>query len=277
MQDMIQRARRKRLLEKSGPKVKLGMMRQLYIVLDMSDNMKLQDLKPSRLLCVSNLLEKFLEEFFHLNPISQIGLITTKNKRAELVSELAGNPRTHIEQLVKLSGKDTSGGMQSATSACSGEPSLQNSLELAMQTLRHMPPHATREVLVVIGSLTTCDPGDITVTIDNCKKANVRCSVISLAAEVRIYKELAKQTDGNFAVIMDDVHLRDLLHEHVQPPPSATGAEPGLVKMGFPSHASNDGSSSSALGLCMCHLDTKTGCKLSTAGFLCPQVRSKKG
>ncbi len=42
VQEMLQRARRKRLLEKSGPKVKLGMMRHLYIILDMSDNMKLQ-------------------------------------------------------------------------------------------------------------------------------------------------------------------------------------------------------------------------------------------
>ncbi len=235
----------------------------------------MQDLKPSRLLCAINLLEKFIEEFFHLNPISQIGLITTQNKRAELVSELAGNPRGHVDQLNVLSKKDLSGGAQSATSACSGEPSLQNSLELAMQTLRHMPPHATREILVVMGSLTTCDPGDIQETLEAAKKSNVRCSVISLAAEVRIYKELAKMTGGNFAVILDDVHLRDLLHEHVQPPPTASGAEPGLIKMGFPSHASHDESgsgSSSGLGLCMCHLDTKTGCKLSTAGYLCPQV-----
>ena len=138
------------MMEKSGHKVKLGMMRHLYIILDMSDNMKLQDMKPSRLLCVLNLLERFIEEFFHLNPISQIGLITTKNKRAELVSELAGNPKAHVEQLKVLAGKSKSGpsGSQAATSSCSGEPSLQNSLELALQTLKHMPAHATREVRV---------------------------------------------------------------------------------------------------------------------------------
>ena len=43
------------------------------------------------------------------------------------------------------SGTSTSNA-QAANSACSGEPSLQNSLELAMQTLKHMPAHATREV-----------------------------------------------------------------------------------------------------------------------------------
>ena len=30
---------------------------------------------------------------------------------------------------------------------------------------RHMPGHASREVMIVFGSLTTCDPGDITETI----------------------------------------------------------------------------------------------------------------
>ena len=29
---------------------------------------------------------------------------------------------------------------------------------------RHMPSHASREVLVIFGSLTTCDPGDIIET-----------------------------------------------------------------------------------------------------------------
>jgi len=30
---------------------------------------------------------------------------------------------------------------------------------------RHMPSHASREVLTVFGSLTTCDPGDILETV----------------------------------------------------------------------------------------------------------------
>jgi hypothetical protein len=49
--------------------------------------------------------------------------------------------------------------------ACSGEPSLQNALELALRSLRMLPSHASREILILMGSLTTCDPGDISVTI----------------------------------------------------------------------------------------------------------------
>ena len=98
-----------------------------------------KDLKPSRKICATKLFQEFVEEFFYLNPISQVGLVITRNKRAELISELAGNPRQHVESIRKLSQE---------TIECSGEPSLQNSLELTIQTLRHMPAHASREVTI---------------------------------------------------------------------------------------------------------------------------------
>lgn len=269
VQEMIQRARRKRMIEKSGAKIKLGMMRHLFIVLDMSDCMKLQDLKPTRMLCATKLVQDFIEEYFYLNPISQIGLIITRSKRAELISELAGNPRQHVENIKRLAQEE---------SECSGEPSLQNSLELTIQTLRNMPGHASREVLIITGSLTTCDPGDISTTISTCKSLNIRCSVIALCAEVRIYRELSRQTGGTYNVILDDVHLKDLLHAQLEPPPSTLGTEPTLIKMGFPCHTGDDSGDSTqgpGLGLCMCHLDTTSGCKLSTTGFLCPQCQAK--
>lgn len=43
------------------------------------------------------LLEDFIEEFFYQNPISQLGVIITRNKRAEKISDLAGNSRKHIK------------------------------------------------------------------------------------------------------------------------------------------------------------------------------------
>lgn len=49
--------------------------------------------------------------------------------------------------------------------ALSGEPSLQNTLELAERILKPLPGHASREILVLFGSLTTCDPGDINTTV----------------------------------------------------------------------------------------------------------------
>lgn len=93
------------------------------------------------------------------------------------------------------------------------------------------------QLVVIMGSLTTCDPGDIAKTLANCKQLNVRCSVISLAAEVRILKELTKVTGGEYGVILDDLHFRDLLYSHLEPPPTAATAEASLIKMGFPCHS----------------------------------------
>jgi len=249
-------------------------------------NTLMQDLRPTRLRCCVTLLERFLEEFASLNPISQTALVVTRAKRAELVSELAGNPRRHSAALRRLA---------EAANPTKGEPSLQNALNLALRGLRNMPPHASREVLVLMGSLTTCDPGDVEATVEECKKLNVRCSVISLAAEVRIYRHLTKRTGGDFHVILDDAHLKELLHTHLEPPPSAASAEASLIKMGFPSHTGHSGESGAAsgLGMCMCHLDTPSSAsvdgsgsgsgnanspaagKLSVSGFLCPQCGGK--
>lgn len=76
------------------------------------------------------------------------------NKRAEKISDLAGNYRKHVKSVQGLSKTNLI-----------GEPSLQNGLEMALKTLKLLPSHASREILVVMGSLTTCDPTDINTTI----------------------------------------------------------------------------------------------------------------
>jgi len=263
VQEIIQKARRKRLAERQG-KTKLGMMRHLYVLLDMSECMSTQDLKPTRLLCALKLLESFIDEYFYLNPISQLGLVTTSNKRAEKASEMTGNPRKHVEVVRNLANK-----------SCVGEPSLQNSLELVISTMKNMPVHASREVVVIMGSLTTCDPSDINKTISMAKQCKIRCSVINLSAEVRIYRELARETGGSHNVILDDLHFKDLLAAHLDPPPCATTTESSLIRMGFPSHAGREGEG--GLGMCLCHLDStgEEGRKISTAGYCCPQCSAK--
>lgn len=102
-------------------------MRHLFIVVDMSSAMSLQDLKPNRLKCTTSLLKSFASEFIDQNPISQMALIVTRNKRAEKISDLSANIKNHLEAIQRI--EDMS---------CSGEPSLQNALELAMKTLRYV-------------------------------------------------------------------------------------------------------------------------------------------
>ena len=153
MQELILRARRDRLAKRGAAgRTRLGMMRHLYIVLDMSENMALQDLRPTRLRCALKIIEHFVDEFFYLNPISQLGLITTRDKRAEIVTELAGNPKKHLLCIQRM--------MEEGIGNCRGEPSLQNSLNTALQTLRHKPGHASREVSLE----SLCSPDSILET-----------------------------------------------------------------------------------------------------------------
>ena len=126
-----------------------------------------------------------------------------------------------------------------------------------------------------MGSLTTCDPGDIAKTIEAAKQCKVRVSVINLSAEVRVYKELAKETGGLHNVILDDLHFKDLLAAHLDPPASSAMAESSLIRMGFPSHAGREGEG--GLGMCLCHLESSMdeGRRISTAGYCCPQCSAK--
>lgn len=227
--DIIQKAKRKRQANKKGQS-RLGMMRHLFIIIDCSEAMSMPDLKPTRMMCTQKLLEIFVEEFFDQNPISQFGLIGLKGKRAEKISDMAGSARKHVKA-IKLLHK----------TALVGEPSLQNGLDLALSTLKMIPAHASREILVIMGSLTTCDPTNINSTIETLKKEGVRCSVVSLSAEIRICRYLAEQTGGVYGAVLDDSHFKDQLLQHIDPPPAAQRQENALIKMGFPHGQIEDG------------------------------------
>lgn len=94
--DIIQKAKRKRQEAKKGSS-RLGMMRHLYLILDCSEAMSIPDLKPTRFLNTLKMLQLFIEEFFDQNPISQVGIILLKNKRAEKITDLAGNYKNHVK------------------------------------------------------------------------------------------------------------------------------------------------------------------------------------
>ncbi|XP_056602502.1 general transcription factor IIH subunit 2 [Triplophysa dalaica] len=263
--DILFQAKRKRVFESHG-QVRLGMMRHLFVVVDTSRTMEDQDLKPNRLTSTLKLMEYFVEEYFDQNPISQIGIITTKNKRAERLTDLAGNPKKHIAALKKA-----------VDSTCIGEPSLYNSLHMAMQTLKHMPAHTSKEILIVFSSLTTCDPANIYELIKTIKDLKIRVSVIGLSAEVRVCTILTRETGGSYNVILDEGHFKELLMLHVKPPPASSSSECSLIRMGFPQHVIASMSDQDAKpSFSMSHLEsTSGGPELTLGGYYCPQCRGK--
>uniref|UniRef100_A0A8C4ISG8 General transcription factor IIH, polypeptide 2 n=1 Tax=Dicentrarchus labrax TaxID=13489 RepID=A0A8C4ISG8_DICLA len=211
------------------------------------------------------LIEAFVDEYFDQNPISQVGIITTKNKRAEKLTDLAGNPKKHIAALKKA-----------VDTVCVGEPSLYNSLNLAIQTLKHMPGHTSREILIILSSLTTCDPANIYELIKTLKSLKVRVSVIGLSAEVRVCTVLTRETGGSYHVILDECHFKELLMLHVKPPPASSSSECSLIRMGFPQHTVASPTDQDAKpSFSMAHLDSSSGPGLSLGGYFCPQCHAK--
>ncbi|KAK4475459.1 hypothetical protein MN116_002511 [Schistosoma mekongi] len=238
------RKKRKRIGVGSTGFVRLGMMRHLFLIIDLSQAMNEQDLKPNRLICTIKAACTFVREYFDQNPISQLGIIVTSDRRAERLTELSGNPRPHLAALQSL-----------YTRTCVGEPSLQNALLLAESRLKYTIHH--NEVVVLIASLTTCDPGDIHQTIKSLSSNRIHCSVISLAVEVFVYRALAQFTQGSFHVIMDELHLKNVLKDLVPPPVAAVEAEASLIRMGFP-HSETFDLDRFAVKRCMCHLSNKS-------------------
>ncbi|EGC33332.1 TFIIH subunit [Dictyostelium purpureum] len=249
-----ERSNRNRRLKSTNidiQRVRRGMQRHLCLVLDLSKTLANQDLKPSRYQVLIQNTEQFIKEFFDQNPISQLSIIITKNSKAEKISELSGNPQRHIQAM-----KDAI--------AMEGEPSIQNSLDVAISSLCYVPKYGSREVLFLFSSLTTCDPTDLAKTIQTLKQENIRVSFIHLAAELYICRHIAEQTNGTSKVILNEEHFLENLYSKCQPPPTIGKVEAALVEMGFPQQIT-----SSVPSTCICHE------KMKYSGYICPRCGVK--
>ncbi|KAI8323260.1 TFIIH basal transcription factor complex, subunit SSL1 [Martensiomyces pterosporus] len=251
IQEQLKRKRRLRDTEA----IQRGIIRHVVLVIDGSESMGARDMRPTRILATLQLLESFVGEYFDQNPISQLAIISTKDGLAEKLTDLSGNPIDHINALRDKSNRDLA-----------GEPSLQNALELAMHTLRRAPTHGSKEIVCIFGSLTTCDPGDIEQTLQALKHAEVRVSMVQLAAEVFVFKRICKETKGLFAVAADENNLKETLFECIPPPPVVSSkATSDMIQMGFPIRANNGDVPTP----CACHHE------LSFTGYICPRCLSK--
>ena len=236
------------------PSVQRGMLRHMFLVLDMSRGMEAADLKPSRAAATVACAKEFVREFFDQNPISSLGVIVTRDATAAKASELSGNPRRHVE------------GIDTACRATSGDMSLQASLELAARTLMLLPDYGTREVVIVHGALATCDAGNIDETIASLVAARVRVSVVSLPAEVYVASRIARMTGGDYVVPETPDALRAALILQCRPPARRVvdgEACAQLMEMGFPKLVVE------SAGICACHA------ALRPRGYACPRCDAR--
>ncbi|EIM82671.1 Ssl1-domain-containing protein [Stereum hirsutum FP-91666 SS1] len=264
VQELMAKGRRRRLLAPAAA-IRRTIIRHLVLLLDLSASMMDRDLRPTRFDLSLEYAREFVTEWFDQNPLGQVGVVGMRAGLGERVGEMSGNPQDVLKALSERHKLEPT-----------GEPSLQNAIEMARSSMSHLPTHSSREILVIFGSLTTVDPGNIYDTLQSCIKDKIRISIVSLAAEMKICRELCDKTGGQFGVAMNEGHFKDLLFELIPPPaqraiarttggPGAANPAADLMMMGFPTRLPD----TSLPSLCVCHAE------LRSAGFLCPRCMSK--
>ena len=201
----------------------------------------------NRLDVVLKLAHNFVGEYYDQNPLSHLGIILLKDGEAEMLTQLSGSARVHKNALEALIQSESGTGP-----ATGGEMSLQNGLEVAGRSLGHMPNYGSREVAIIVGALSTSDPGDILCeTLPRLKQARIRVSCVALVAEMYVCRRITEVTGGIMGVSMDGGHLRDLIMGQCVPPPAILSEQDQFndadgnkccefVQMGFPIRESAD-------------------------------------
>lgn len=121
--EVIEAQKRKRLLRDTTP-LERGIIRHLMLVIDMSFAMAEKDLLPTRYRLTMTFAAEFVKEYFEQNPISQMGIIGMKDGVAVSVSEMSGNPTSHLEKVARWRDEEPK-----------GNPSYQNALEMCRGAL----------------------------------------------------------------------------------------------------------------------------------------------
>ena len=229
-----ERLRRKRKLDAAIPQnIRRGIIRYMQIIVDLSESVVSNDLRPTRLQVLKTELHRFVTNYFDQNPLSELGLITTKNQTAEI--------NVTFEQAKSLRGDFFKN--QLGTTG-EGRPSLQNALELAIEEHKRVPPYGTREILIIQNALCTNDPGNIYDTIQKLVDNKIRCNIIGLGAEMFICRKIAMEPNGTYAVALNQSHLRTLIGNLQIPPPIMDdhgGKYARRIPVGFPTLAGSIG------------------------------------
>eukprot|EP00818_Percolomonas_sp_WS_P005628 CAMPEP_0117450464 /NCGR_PEP_ID=MMETSP0759-20121206/8481_1 /TAXON_ID=63605 /ORGANISM="Percolomonas cosmopolitus, Strain WS" /LENGTH=414 /DNA_ID=CAMNT_0005242985 /DNA_START=71 /DNA_END=1312 /DNA_ORIENTATION=+ len=287
----IQRERRIREKTKksvSKKRLKKGLVRWLYIIVDMgmameiekdyvvkdndekfisgSSRQQMTEIQNSgetksvrRVEMVAQKLQEFIAEYFDQNPLCQIGVISTMEGTAEYI-EMAGDNAYQLGKKLRE---------YFETKVPRGLPSIQNSLRLAARSLSALAPdYASKEILMIYSTpYTTCDPGDIFKTMASIKDRHITCSVIGFGGEMFVLRKLTSITNGRYVVPRNTPDFHDQLMSFSRPIPSSKRNQiitPEMIQMGFPSKRAD-----TMRSFCACHEEVTPG------GYICPRCASK--
>lgn len=256
--DSISAARRATIRHEANlANIQRGMLRYLYVIVDLTPSMAETDIHSNRLDATYKVLKIFIKEFFDQNPISNLGFIAAKAGVAKKISDLGGNPSTHAARLVNALKEPLIGSF-----------SLKAALEYVIRSFSILPPYATREVLVIHGAVSSCDSGDIFETIDILKEQDIRVNIVSFPGEVFIASKICQETDGMYMVPMNAAELQYQLSLLLPPPPKRPNQVKGtegsaMIQVGFPTLTHQD------YFICECHK------AIQQTSYICPRCSTR--
>lgn len=230
-----------------GMAVRKGLIRFLYLVIDFSASMRQTDYKPNRCEFVVSHLTDFIHKYFAENPISYLSIIAMRDGEARFITRMNGQPSFQASKLKQFSHSNPP----------SGTCSLLKALQLISHKSEDAPLYASREALVVWGSLSSVDPPPFLSSSPDSTMSRV--SIVSLCPEVFA----VKKTATDFYVSLNGSDFQARINSIISPKESASSGsncKPVYIKMGFPVK-----SILSKLSKCACHF------QLHNSLFLCPQ------
>lgn len=126
--------------------------RNLIIVIDFSENMNLNDYKPTRHKFLFHKLESLINNFFKYNFISSITIVSMKNYLSNIVSSINNDPHSILENLNKDKEPE-------------GFPSIYNALNLCAE-YSNLLERSKVDIVFFYSSLTTFDKGNTLDLLD---------------------------------------------------------------------------------------------------------------
>lgn len=99
--------RRDLVLEKYRENSKKTSLRKLHLVLDFTQNMMEKDFNPNTIYVVLSKAIDFVEEFFELNPLSNIALSLAKDRKCILQTSFKNSPTELVALMEHLRKKNS--------------------------------------------------------------------------------------------------------------------------------------------------------------------------
>ncbi|KAK8867057.1 General transcription factor IIH subunit 2 [Tritrichomonas musculus] len=185
-----------------------GLIRSIVIVLDLSDiGLNSRDFGCSRIQLYKQALRTFIINFFEQNPISQISIVSASNGKAQILTYLCGSADVHLNCIEHLDDYSEE-----------GVPSIHNAMNVSLALLKSAAKYSTKEVMMIYGSLHSCDITPIDPIIKKLCTNNVIVSVIGFGASVFILRRLSIETGGTYLVPLNSDHFNDILKANIEPP-----------------------------------------------------------